>query len=219
MKGYIYLIENKINSKKYIGQTSYSIERRMAEHIRGAKQHPNRPLYRAINKYGEENFNISIVEECEINLLSEREIYWINKFNTYYGDGYNATLGGEGTTSLNKEEIIVKYLQYQNVTTVATLLRIDAGSVRKILRENDIEILSSDNVLREKCGNKVSAYDFKTGVLIYSFSSQAQAAQWILEQKKTKLTNIRNIGYIIGRAAKGEDNRKQAYGFIWKYVL
>ena len=50
--GYIYLFTNKINDKKYIGQT-WNYKRRIGEHYRGygcAKL-----LKNAINKYGKEN--------------------------------------------------------------------------------------------------------------------------------------------------------------------
>ncbi len=51
---YIYIIENDINDKKYIGKTTFSIEKRWAEHCRDCKREhlEKRPLYRAMNKYG-----------------------------------------------------------------------------------------------------------------------------------------------------------------------
>jgi group I intron endonuclease len=49
--GHIYLINNKINNKKYVGQ-SINIKRRITEHIRNANNNDNHPLYHAFNKYG-----------------------------------------------------------------------------------------------------------------------------------------------------------------------
>ena len=63
MQGYIYLIENKINGKKYVGCTIYTIEYRFQEHIKTINKFPNRPLYRAMKKYGVNNFLISILEK------------------------------------------------------------------------------------------------------------------------------------------------------------
>jgi len=57
-------------------------------------------LYKAFNKYGIENFSIAKIEECPDEALFEREKYWIKELNTYHF-GYNATLGGEGTTLYN----------------------------------------------------------------------------------------------------------------------
>ena len=63
--GFIYKIINNINDKVYIGKTDFSIEKRWAEHKKDSqKDLKNRPLYRAMNKYGIENFSIEIVEEC-----------------------------------------------------------------------------------------------------------------------------------------------------------
>ena len=53
---YIYKIINDINDKVYIGQTSYSLETRFKEHL--YKVNLDRPLYRAMRKYGIDNFHI-----------------------------------------------------------------------------------------------------------------------------------------------------------------
>ena len=78
--GFIYKITNQINQKVYIGMTYRTPQIRFKEHLKDAEEkNYNRPLYNAINKYGKENFSISIIEEVENNeLLGEREKYWIN---------------------------------------------------------------------------------------------------------------------------------------------
>ena len=55
-----------------------------------------RPLYWAIAKYGKDNFTIEQIEEVENDFLGEREMYWIHYYDSY-NNGYNATLGGDGT--------------------------------------------------------------------------------------------------------------------------
>jgi hypothetical protein len=49
-----------------------------------------------MRKYGIENFHIEQIEEVANDQLNEREKYWISYYNTYF-DGYNSTLGGEGS--------------------------------------------------------------------------------------------------------------------------
>lgn len=80
---YIYKITNKINGKMYIGKTIFTVEQRWKEHQKDSRRRDfeKRPLYSAIKKYGIENFSIEEVEECPIEILSEREKYWIE----YYG--------------------------------------------------------------------------------------------------------------------------------------
>ena len=55
-------------------------------------------LKKAIIKYGKENFKKEILCECSsLNELNEKEIYWINFYNsTNKKIGYNITKGGNG---------------------------------------------------------------------------------------------------------------------------
>ena len=50
--GSIYCITNTINSKVYVGKTLLPIQKRFQQHLQDAKRFIDRPLYRAINKYG-----------------------------------------------------------------------------------------------------------------------------------------------------------------------
>lgn len=50
-----------------------------------------------MDKYGIENFSVQQIEECNISQLDEREIYWIQYYDTYR-QGYNSTLGGTNDT-------------------------------------------------------------------------------------------------------------------------
>ena len=59
---FIYAITNKINNKQYVGKTTDTIEYRWKRHLIDSRKriYEKRPLYNAINKYGFENFTISI---------------------------------------------------------------------------------------------------------------------------------------------------------------
>ena len=94
----IYMIQNLVNGKIYIGQ-SVDIESRWGKHkseLRG-NYHDNKHLQSAWNKYGESNFEFTIMRECGESQLDTMEIDYIAKLNTYDRDfGYNKTYGGEG---------------------------------------------------------------------------------------------------------------------------
>lgn len=92
----IYMIRNRINGKMYIGQ-SIDIHDRWDEHIYSLRggYHINNHLQRAWNKYHENNFDFSIIEECSEDELDDKEIFWIAKYDSYY-NGYNQTKGGGG---------------------------------------------------------------------------------------------------------------------------
>jgi hypothetical protein len=84
----IYQIKNLINSKLYVGQ-SIDLDVRLRAHKSAItnKQNPcyNYPLYRAIRKYGWDNFEVSILEEVLADDdLTRREIYWYEKLNPEY---------------------------------------------------------------------------------------------------------------------------------------
>lgn len=107
---YIYKITNNINGKIYIGKTMRSIKQRWKEHLANIKKEEckNRPLYRAINKYGVENFSIEKIEECSDIILSDREKYWIEYYNSFK-NGYNATQGGDSSPYIDRKLVIETY--------------------------------------------------------------------------------------------------------------
>ena len=113
--GYIYIIENDINDKIYVGKTTDSLSNRFSKHCWEAINNPQRtsPLHMAMVKYGIEHFSIRALEECENNLLSSREKYWIDNLKTYADKtkGYNGTNGGEGNSKYNSDEIISLWKQ------------------------------------------------------------------------------------------------------------
>lgn len=88
----IYRIHNKINDKNYVGQAYVLSARATLD----AHEH-NRHLMNSYAKYGRDNFEVLLVEECPIDSLDEREIYWIASYKSYDPKyGYNKTLGGSG---------------------------------------------------------------------------------------------------------------------------
>jgi group I intron endonuclease len=95
----IYLIENLVNGKVYIGKTVEKINRRWTNHKSMARKGSPIYFYRALRKYGFENFDVRQIDlvytEQEAN---EREKFWILFFHSHRPEnGYNGTMGGDGT--------------------------------------------------------------------------------------------------------------------------
>jgi len=90
----IYMIENHITGKKYIGQ-SVNISKRFKNHIYELLKniHPNSHLQRAWNFYGQNSFSFEILCECKPEELDNKEIYYILLGNSIK-DGYNQVDGG-----------------------------------------------------------------------------------------------------------------------------
>jgi len=95
---HIYIIQNNVNFKLYVGQTN-DIARRWVEHRSYAKSNskPNHPLYNSIRKYGIDNFGIAILETfASLEEANEAEEFWIEFFNSCDRKlGYNLYLGGD----------------------------------------------------------------------------------------------------------------------------
>ena len=99
MKNVIYAYKKKSSNKiVYVGQTN-NLDYRHKQHIKYDPYNPNNkeynyPLSRGIRKYGEDEYELIILEEdLRQDQLNEREIYWIKFYDTYF-NGYNQSTGG-----------------------------------------------------------------------------------------------------------------------------
>lgn len=108
MKGVIYCYHCIPTGKKYIGKTKNENKRKQ-RHRYNAKKGIKNNFYNAVRKYGWDNFVYGIINEFDISILNEKELYYINFYDTYK-NGYNLTIGGEGgTTWVMPEDIKKQY--------------------------------------------------------------------------------------------------------------
>ena len=82
----IYQIRNKVNGKIYIG-SSKNIEHRWRGHQKGKT---NSHLAASQNKYGLDNFEYTVLEECSKDTLLQREQYYLDKFHPEFNQGLTA---------------------------------------------------------------------------------------------------------------------------------
>lgn len=147
MFGIIYIITNSINDKVYIGQTIQTLQERWQGHCRKAysTNEANMSIKRAIFKYGKDNFTIKELERCSIEILNEREIYYINLYNSYK-NGYNSTLGGKSKTKplkLDKEQQDICIELYKlgfSLREIAKEFSVDKATIKHILEISSIAI-------------------------------------------------------------------------------
>ena len=102
--GIIYKFTCKITGKSYVGQTT---KNRLKTRINRHKTcNLNLHFYNARDKYGWDNFEFSIIEDHisldEKDLLNNREIYWIEYYDSFR-NGYNSTKGGDGGNTYEKK--------------------------------------------------------------------------------------------------------------------
>ena len=107
--GYIYKIINIKNQKIYIGQTTkqrptdrFSQHKYLAFHPQQEKSISY--LHRAMKSDGIDNFKFEIIEQVNNLLLDEREKYWIKQYNSLIPNGYNLTIGGQGTPGFSRPQ-------------------------------------------------------------------------------------------------------------------
>ena len=115
----IYCYTNKVNGKKYIGQTVDFVKRHNS-HICASYNKNNRayklPFHKAIRKYGIENFTVEILKEDlkDYEEMDYWECFYIIEFDTLANNqkGYNVASGGNnGNPLAGKTEEEMKILK------------------------------------------------------------------------------------------------------------
>lgn len=214
----IYMHKNKINNKVYIGQTNKAkASYRWGINGSGYKTQPK--FYRAIKKYGWNNFEHIILEEnIFLNNIDLKEQYYINKYNSIK-NGYNCQKGGINKKPITNRKIVYQYdllgnfiKKYNSILDAATILNIAPGSIVKTCKgelkscggfmwsyNKDINI----KLERKTNAKKVYQYDMQ-GNLVKIFDSIKQAA-----------TEVGTTKSHICNCCKHKD--KSALNFVWRY--
>lgn len=216
--GKIYLITNEINSKVYIGQTVQSLKKRFSGHCCYSKSDRSENMYikRAIHKYGKDKFHISLLEECPIENLNNREKYWINFYNSY-NEGYNLTKGGQDSNYFNLHRLedtvdIKKFEQYilefkPLASEVAKHFGISKCSVYNLIKRigNPNLTLNSYNPRR---GKTIDDIDKKELVKLYNEGWSILDLVKRYRIRKKKISNyLKEQGIVIRRGIKGYKHR------------
>ena len=124
-KGWIYVYVNKINKKRYVGQTA-NLKRRMAEHLK-LKDNRRSLIDRAIQKYGINNFDFKVLYcfcstsiKIRDKILNLQEILWIEQLRSYVEDypetGYNLTKGGHGSRGRRNPNAKFSICDYESLS-------------------------------------------------------------------------------------------------------
>ena len=210
--GYIYKITNKINNKCYIGQTERTIKIRWLEHIRPSKYKLDLPLYRAISKYGVDNFLVEEIEECNNAILDEREIYWIKYFDSYR-NGYNCTEGGGGGIRTYEEyidDIIQRYLEGERLDLLCKEYHSEYLCIKRTMENRGIKINTFAGP--EKVSTKIYAVDPISLKVVSEYESISAAGRALCKEGK-------NPRAIANHISKQKDTNHVAHGFLWRTTI
>jgi len=205
--GTIYLIINKINGHKYVGQTTRGMNKRWAQHIQEANRMSQYPLHKAMRKHGNHNFMVKELEECDTKLLNEREEYYIEKFNTFNSSaGYNATSGGEGGLLSDETKQKISDKKSEMVYTDEHCDNISKGLKDKLDNNEKWGFHLPEN--RGEGGkhlrSKIMSINVETGEERVWDSASEAAIELTGNRKKC------------GNIIRAMDNGWKAYGYLWK---
>lgn len=216
--GKIYLITNDVNSKVYVGQTIQTLNKRFNGHCCYSKSDRSINMYikRAIHKYGRDKFHIQLIEECPVNILDEREKYWINFYNSY-NTGYNLTLGGQDSNyfNINKLENIIDIKKFEQyilefkplVSEVANHFGISKCSVYNLIKRinNPNLILNSYNPRK---GKTIEDIDKEELINLYKEGWSILDLVKKYHIRKNKISKfIKESGIKVKRGIKGYKHR------------
>lgn len=204
-QGIIYLIVNKQNGHKYVGQTTQGMNKRWQQHIQEAMRMSTKPLHRAMRKYGNHNFMIKEIDECTEELLNEREQYWIKQYNTFE-EGYNATTGGERPVFSEETKQKISEKAKERILTPEHTENISIALTTKAKIEPWGALTEENRGNGKHCGLPIRSKNLETGICT-DYENARMAA--------LSLTGDPNKNSNILLAAR---NNGTAYGHTWQIL-
>jgi len=144
----IYCIRNIKNEKVYIGQTNGNMNKAIQIRKYNLKAKKcNRRLKNELEKYEINDFTILAVEECPIELLDEKEKYWISYYQSDNPEfGYNIQPGGRKSTHPKEVREIIANSRRGTHLKDSTKLKIGLKHKGKFLTEKQRKHLSKINM-------------------------------------------------------------------------
>lgn len=199
--------------------TTRSMEIRKSDHMKTYNNSKSRmynfKLYQAMRKYGFDQFEFSVIEECENDDLEVKEKYYIELYNTII-NGYNEALGGSGKPLWTDKQVEACKVLYENgwlLQDISEVIKSNPRTVGKKLREtyniktkqNSIHNNSKAVTGTDKDGNEIE------------FSSLSDAARYLMN---SNITQNKNVISVINKIEISLHNmNRTAYGYKWKYKV
>ena len=234
------------SGKSYVGQ-AINLKKR-ARQFKTVKYYTNNgsAIDNARSKYNDfTKWQYEILEECDIDHLNEKEIFWINELETYT-KGYNSTKGGDGTKGVVLSE------ERKEKLRSGVLKAMSEGKYDEWFRSEELKQQTSDrfkgrvwteeqrkqiseslkgNIISDDQKNKISkslknkyekGFVNKNQILKVSkrVSQHDLNGNFIKEFNslhQAALAMDKKDAKQIRRACNGR--RKNVYGYIWKFII
>ncbi len=128
--GIVYIIQNKINKKIYIGASLGTLANRWKWHTEKSilKNRKKGSIAEAIYKFGKKNFKKRILKRLKnVSELSKFERRYIKKFNSMSPIGYNLSTGGIGYGNLGRK-VKIQGKKFKTIKDAARYFDINPGT-------------------------------------------------------------------------------------------
>jgi group I intron endonuclease len=178
-KSGVYRIVNNLNGKSYVG-SSISLSNRFRFYyclscIKRVVGKESSAIYSAILKYGYSNFNLDILEYCELDILICREQYYINLLKPEYNILKIAS--SRFGHKLSKETKIAISISLRS-RIISNTFKLNKKKIIKSTISNRPKIITSDTKIKLSLrgqGVCVKVFD-KSNNLVNKFSTIRKAA-------------------------------------------
>lgn len=200
MTATIYLIRCN-GEPKYVGFTIGTIKKRWSEHRCAAKRNSQYVLHKAIRKYGENSFTIEEIYHHEdiVHTLQIMEHKLIMKYNTNYliGNGYNMTLGGEGSiglvTSTETRQLQSKIAKqrFQNPKE----RKRTSESTKRAMNDPCVKAKLLGRIVKVETKNKLRNHSLKNSVFFSERNTRMNIEYTILKEDGTieTIVDLKNV--------------------------
>ena len=201
----VYLHRNKINGKCYVGQTCQKPQARWGKQGSGYKA--QQYFYRAIKKYGWNNFDHIILEEnIPKEKINEREVFWAGYYHALAPEGYTLKVGSQNHAQNSK--------QLKAIRSKASKENWEKLEYRELISKRRKEEWQ-DKEIREKCLKNLD----RTGKGGKARSQKVQCIETgMIYQSMRDAERLTGISHVnISQVCNGK--RETAHGFHWKKII
>jgi group I intron endonuclease len=196
-RGIIYLILNKQNGHKYVGNTTLAMNKEWVHHIERSKRMSSEPLHKAFRDLGVHNFMIKEIDECDESEFNEKTNYWIEQYKPEYNVNPAEGISASAVNVVKAEE------------SMQVLRDPEPVPIKKQPRKTSPHLIPWNENTRgdgKKLGLKIRGKNLETG-LCKDYNSAREAA--------IDVTGVPNTnGNILNAARSGII----AYGHKWQIL-
>ena len=235
---FIYKITNKQTGKLYIGQTVRDPKTRLYEHMNDKES--NDYFHCAVRKYGADSFEYEVIDTASTQAeLNQKEIYWIQYYNSYAKDdtsnGYNTHLGGD-TNPMDSE--VVKEKHHKSMRSEDVRSRISRTMKQHIANGEFFTEEHRKRISESMKGNKHFQGHKRTpeaieatakslhkkvhcineqGDIVATFDAVVHAAKWWYENGYKEYRELKNYKDLSNVIKDSSNKDKFVLGLKWIY--